>query len=52
MAAKKTDEEKRLAWNAYMRQYNRRRSEENKQALKQVIKLKYENEIKGGKEHE
>lgn len=52
MAAKKTDEEKKLAWNAYMRAYNRRRAEENKQALKQVITLKYENEVKGGKENE
>lgn len=55
MADKKTtrtDEEKRLAWNAYIREYNRRRREENKQELKQVIKLKYDNEILGGKKDE
>jgi len=48
----KTKEEKRLANNAYLRSYNARRRAESKQALKQVIKIKYDNEIKGGKEHE
>ena len=49
---KKTADEKRLAWNTYMRNYNRRRCEENKAALQQVIKFKYEKEVLGGKEHE
>ena len=48
----KTEDENRLVWNAYMRNYNRRRREENKDALQQVIKIKYENEVLGGKEHE
>ena len=47
-----TEDEKRLVYNAYMRNYNRRRREENKDALQQVIKLKYEKEILGGNEHE
>lgn len=49
---KKTADEKRLAWNAYIREYNRRRREEKKAALQHVIERKYNNEILGGKEHE
>ena len=47
-----TADEKRLAWNDYIRDYNRRRREEKKLILQQVIERKYEKEVFGGTEHE
>lgn len=48
----KTADEKRLAYNAYMRKYNSRRREEKKLALQQIIERKYKNEILGGNKYE
>lgn len=52
LKTQKTADEKRLAYNAYMRKYNSRRRAEKKLAWQKVVDEKYNNEILGGKEHE